>query len=509
VGQENAVVDTIGGYRLIRTLGTGRCADVWLGHPGTIGSGAETVAIKVYRSGTAAARIDTEIEALARASDRHLLRLEDLSTASDGPPSLILQRLSTVSLGALVSSGPLPVGEAVTVLAPLTLAVAELHRVGVTHGAIRPSAVLFDAEGGPVLARFGSAGLVGDFPASADSASLPPARLAVEPGVVADLAQLIGTCRAALGPDAGELRGWLDGVDVANPAELADPQGWTHELADRLFRCAQARPVRFERRPSERPPAAVPPRLGGEDPSAAALELADPVPASPVREAVSLLHLPEALLRPLADRFGPVLEAGPITTLISKARQVLAPVRRPVWIIAGIVTVAVIASIVLLPGPSSGSAPSGPSEPGSAAAPGVVPSVAPNVVPRAADADIAAEDPIRAAEALLAARTACLSELSILCLDGVDQAGSAAMEADSYRIRVMQEQGVATEEPELAGARVNLVERLGDSALLSAEPSDGAGASLLLVRTEQGWRLRDLVFADDAVAGEAPSGASP
>ena len=44
----------------------------------------------------------------------------------------------------------------------------------------------------------------------------------------------------------------------------------------------------------------------------------------------------------------------------------------------------------------------------------------------------------------------------------------------------------------------------GDSALLSADTPDGASASLLLVKTHEGWRIRDLVFADAVVTGESP-----
>lgn len=494
-------MDSIGGYRLIRTLGVGARADVWLGHGGTTESGSETVAVKVYRSGTASEGIDAEIEALARASDRHLLRLEDLSTGPDGLPCLILQRLSTISLGTLISSGTLPVGEAVTVLAPLALAVGELHRVGVTHGAIRPSAMLFDAEGGPVLARFGSADLVGDFPSPPEGASLSPAQRATEPGIASDLAQLTGVCRATLGPDVDELRAWLDLVDWSRSTESTDSQTWLQELADRLFRCAEAQPVHFDGREADRSPTLLPPRFG-QDPDAVLADPPEPTPTSLRREAFSLLHLPEFFLGTVSDRLGPLLETGPLAAVKSKVRQVLAPVRKQLWIVAGIVAIAVIATVMLLPSPapSSGSG-SGVSQATPESASGSRHETAQPVV---ADVAITADDPVAAAGALLVARATCLREASILCLDGVAQPGSAAIEAGAYRIRLIQEQGIVPEEPELVGAAISLVDRLGDSALLSAYTSVGVSASLLLVKTDQGWRIRDLVFADDIETGESP-----
>jgi hypothetical protein len=124
-----------------------------------------------------------------------------------------------------------------------------------------------------------------------------------------------------------------------------------------------------------------------------------------------------------------------------------------------------------------------------------------------AEPDILGEDPLAAAVALLDARAECRQRASVLCLDGVDQAGSAAVEMDAYGIRIAQEGGIASMEPELSGIVPTLVDRLGDSALVSLDGADGPVASLLLVKTEHGWRIRDLVFADGAettVPGEVP-----
>lgn len=490
-------MDAIGGYRLVRLLGAGSKADVWLGHARTADAGMETVAVKVYRPEAAQADIDTEIEALARSSHRHLVRLEDLATAPDGTPSLILQRLSAVTLRHLLAAGPLAPGEAVTVLAPLALAVAELHRVGVTHGAIRASAVLFDGEGAPVLARFGSAGILGELPSTED-VGFHPAQLADAPGVAEDLTRLAGVCRAALGEAADALGDWSS--YRASP----DPQAWTLELADRLFDLAEPVPVSFGRGGVPAGSTMVPPRVGGEAPEVVELAETPSSTSGPWHDALALLHLPDSLVA-AAGKWGAVLESGPVATLRPRVLTGLRSVRKSVWVVAAVVAILVAAAITLLPAAGS-----------DAGQPGVAPAreSTPGSTPSAPDSatthpDILADEPVAAGVALLGARADCIREASILCLDHVDQAGSAAMEADAYRVRIVQEGGIESPEPSIVGIAPTLVDRLGDSALLSLDRAGSAAGTLLLVRTEQGWRIRDLVFASDAATAEPGGSTAP
>lgn len=490
-------MDAIGGYRLVRLLGAGSKADVWLGHARTADAGMETVAVKVYRPEAAQADIDTEIEALARSSHRHLVRLEDLATAPDGTPSLILQRLSAVTLRHLLAAGPLAPGEAVTVLAPLALAVAELHRVGVTHGAIRASAVLFDGEGAPVLARFGSAGILGELPSTED-VGFHPAQLADAPGVAEDLTRLAGVCRAALGEAADALGDWSS--YRASP----DPQAWTLELADRLFDLAEPVPVSFGRGGVPAGSTMVPPRVGGEAPEVVELAETPSSTSGPWHDALALLHLPDSLVA-AAGKWGAVLESGPVATLRPRVLTGLRSVRKSVWVVAAVVAILVAAAITLLPAAGS-----------DAGQPGVAPAreSTPGSTPSAPDSatthpDILADEPVAAGVALLGARADCIREASILCLDHVDQAGSAAMEADAYRVRIVQEGGIENPEPSIVGIAPTLVDRLGDSALLSLDRAGSAVGTLLLVRTEQGWRIRDLVFASDAATAEPGGSTAP
>ena len=123
----------------------------------------------------------------------------------------------------------------------------------------------------------------------------------------------------------------------------------------------------------------------------------------------------------------------------------------------------------------------------------------PSDVPTAQlDDQTAVDDPLVALRELATRRDACVRDLSVLCLDGVDEAASAAWDADRAAIMEVLAGGEAP--PALAPGSATLVERLGDSALVDLGP-DSDPASVLLLKGEAGWRIRDYLAPIDA--GEA------
>src|SRR5690606_3746748 len=109
----------------------------------------------------------------------------------------------------------------------------------------------------------------------------------------------------------------------------------------------------------------------------------------------------------------------------------------------------------------------------------------------ATDAAIAGDDPVAAALALLERRAGCFAELSVLCLEHVDQQGSAALTADRAGIQQLRDgDGADYATAEADAGRLGV--RLGDGALVEVGP-ETAPASLLLMRSVAGWRIRDWV----------------
>ena len=443
-------LDALGGYRLVRKLGEGPRAEVFLGQ---LRSEVESrpVAVKVFRPEVGDASIAAEIEALARAAGEHVLPLRDVTTAEDGAHALILERIPGVSLGRLLRQrSRLELGEAITILAPIMLALARLHERGAIHGAVRADAVSFDGSGAPVLCCFGRA-----FPIAPGQ---PPALLDAVPGIALEIrasAAMAGSVLAAVdNPSARALGDWVDGGPALERAT------WFAEFADRLFDSGLPAPVDLTAQDPVLPVSAVPGRV--------------------VRAAAPVDELPPApaALPGLLARMVPAEAADVARRVLSALRAV----RPRLWLVAGGVAAALIAAAVLVPQGGSGAA--------ARSSPTPVPPT--QVVGTGPESAVMGDDPVAAVVALLQARERCIRDLSVLCLDDVAQQGSAALAADRAVIQSLQD-GVGTPPSfAVAAAQVTIDERLGDSAILSlAGVAETEPASLLLMKGEAGWRIRD------------------
>jgi hypothetical protein len=540
--------DVVGGYRLVRRLGVGDRCEVFLGIAPSGADDAEdhTVALKVFHPLVAPDRIAAEIDALSRLRHPHILRLIDVAVAPTGSPCLVLERVSAGSLSGLVRDGlPLSAGEAVTILAPLASAVDSMHAAGVVHGRLRLSAVLFRDDGAPVIVGFGDATLL--------ESGLPPARLSGEEGVIRDRGDLVTLVAAVLARVEGELldrdvrgdargaaiatgrapeghgTGALDSVSPGAAAiELADidvrSDGFGGALAERLFDVAEPRPVRLARAGSaarsvtparvatvgvgpRRSPRVEPEASRGSAPSASRRRHAAPSADTGWRgPAGALLRGVHAGSRALAA----LRSGGAVRALAEQARGV----RPRFWIAAAIVGVSLVVGVAVVPVDNGGAAgrargadspsaenptvpdtpdtPDTPHTPGTPDAPG-----ADTDTPATPVDPVTSDDPVAALAALLARRDECIRDVSVLCLDDVAQAGSAALQADAAIVRAIQAGGELPDDGGLPVGELRLVERLGDSALIDLGASaHSTTASTLVMRGEAGWRIRDYLAAD-------------
>jgi len=477
-------METVGGYRLVRKLGSGERAQTYLGHAGTREppAGDRIAAIKVYRLATDDASIDREIEALARASSRHLLELKDLATGPDGRPCLILPRLGSGSLGRLL--------------------------------AVRGTgSVLFDDQGAPVLARFGAVSLIGSFPVDGDAPSLTPAQLDLDPRAIADSAGvqvLIETVLDRLEP--GSPAPSLDAIRQ----ELSGPPPGAARLSDiidLLFELGPALPIRFDGEPlgSSTPLPSIrpgpPPMSSREILTAGVLS-----PGTPAGTAVRRFGRAPSLARTVD-----VVNTHPLALVRDRTLALLAPVRMPVWIAGGAGIGALVVALTVIPAAHSDTATRGPevtppssssalrqdalSTPTPSRSAGTTtPGARTPAKPDTARSAIEGDDPLAAARALLAARVECFMAQSAACFDSVDQAGSAVIEADRDLVRRLRTGATLPTEATLDGFTPHLIQQLGDSAIIQLIAADGTAASaknpapLLLVRSETGWRIRDLAL---------------
>ena len=525
-------MENVGGYRLVRKLGAGERAEIHLGHAGSSQppTGDRIAAIKIFRPSTDDASVDREIEALARASSRHLLELKDLATDRAGRPCLILPRLGSGNLGRLLAvHDGLEAGEIVSILVPVVEAVRELHRVGVAHGSVTPASVLFDDGGAPVLARFGGACLIGDFPQTDGGQSLTWAFLDEDQHAIDDragLRDLVGTVLDRL--DGFDARDGLHrrggGADPRSLATLRDcvdgPPPTDRELArliDLLFDLAPALPIRFDHQATREESQSRSINRTDWHSNSAGEELEQnnlSQPGALPIDGESVLPVPWSPVpwSPVPLQSQPMVMSNrhehPLAKLGARVVAVLAPVRTRVWIAGGAGLGALVVALTVIPAAHLQTA----TEPIPSATPSItriakVTDSAAGITPSkraATDSEgisaIEGEDPLAAARALLAARTKCFTTQSLPCFTSVDQAGSAVIEADRELVRRLKKGLPLPAEATLDGFTPRLIQQLGDSAIIQLVAADGSAvtkknpAPLLLVRNEAGWRIRDLAL---------------
>ncbi|MGN6325877.1 protein kinase domain-containing protein [Pseudolysinimonas sp.] len=449
----------IAGYRVLRRIERGARSTVFLAHGG---EPPGTVVLKVTGADDPAAL--REAAALDRGAGAHIIELRD-AAADDDRLVLVLPRLGDDLAHLLAERAELEGGEAVTILAPLAETVRRLHAAGVAHGALTAACVRFDADGAPTLTGFGSS--------SVFEAGLPEVALERVPEVAADRAALRELAAAVLARVGGARREAAQRLHVevlaAPDAEIAG------RIAGGIFEVAAALPVRM-----------------GDAPTTTGSAHGRVVPVgSPVAE---VRPTPKAWA--WATRVEELLDRSPAAELAAAARARWArwsSARRRLVLGVGAGALSLVVAVLVIPAPTPGGAVAAGER---SASPAPAATSTGSSRDAATDPAVTGDDPVAAATPLLRARASCRDELSILCLDAADQPDSAAADADREAIRVGQVGGRLPPDP-LAGAGdapPALTERIGGSALIAV----GGGVSLLLVRGDDGWRIRDIIAPEPA-----------
>ncbi len=432
----------VGGYRLVRCIGEGARSTVHVGHPVDPAEGDTTVdtapvALKVYRDGVTTADIAAEVEALARAAGPHVVSLLDVASAQ-GKPVLIMQRLAAHTLAALcVARDSLTSGEAVTILAPLAEALERCHRAGVAHGGLGAGVVGFTASGAPTLTGFGASTVF--------EAGLSDAHRAEVVAVRRDRDAFARLAMHVLGrvPGAEPILAWIDGASSADP--------WLRDLPARLFAWSGAAPVQFSTPLLEPTTTPIGPVVGRDT-------------HAPPRAGLDALV--DRVSGPWRDRLGSLVTS----------------VRPRFWVLGGATLIAIVVGVVVVSQPKMDALTPAASDVPATSTP----------TPALEDPEGAgAEDPAVALRALLEVRAECIHDLSVLCLDAVAQPGSSALAHDQQLVRDLQRGG---EMPEMIRAdEIVVEERLGGTALMTVTSANSEPASILVMRSEAGWRIRDYV----------------
>ncbi|MBG6218064.1 serine/threonine protein kinase [Arthrobacter sp. CAN_A6] len=538
----------IAGFRTGRLLGTGGSAVVWLvesiatgepfalkvtstfdvdstavmSHPGDPAGGG------VQGPGGAGTTAGRELRLLQRFAHEHLIRVHEFVLTDQGPAVRLDYAPGGSLLQLVASRGPLPVGEAVTVLAPVAQALAYLHSEGAAHGDVSPGNILFTAEGKPLLSDLGVGRLLGEDtgavfgtpgfsgPAagrgrhSGTSTSGPELDTGVDvfalaavawfaltgrvpgpsveraplslliPGVPVQLMELIeaGLSEEELQrPTAAEFADVVLGSGTPLPVDLV---GSVHESVLphlRTRRNVQNKDIGRRRR-AGRAPARTPGKRGGRNAREPSGGGGPPIRGIIGGAAGALLLLGGlALGIPLLTRGAmPGLVPGlpPSPAISNPGGQFPQP---------GAGAVPTGRTTGSGSGPPAGLSTSPPADPapGPMTGPGNGPSAGTpaNRVPARLPADLGSTDPIAALAALAEVRASAFTEADPSLLDVVNVADSPAMSADAEAVSALSESG-----RRLDGLRITIedAERLGKATGFRAE---GRGAGIPVDGTEE------------------------
>jgi len=162
--------DLVGPYRLVRPLGAGGMAEVWLAQRAD-GAFRREVALKmpvrVEGREDLARRFAIERDILAALEHPHIARFYDAGVSQDGTPYLALEYVAGSNLLQWADERRLGTRERIELFLQVLQAVQYAHDKGVLHRDIKPSNVLVTAAGQVNLLDFGVARLI-ERPADAD-----------------------------------------------------------------------------------------------------------------------------------------------------------------------------------------------------------------------------------------------------------------------------------------------------------------------------------------------------
>ncbi|HEV2778456.1 MAG TPA: serine/threonine-protein kinase [Actinophytocola sp.] len=140
-------LERIGRYRVLKWLGSGGFATVWLAEDENLDA---RVAIKVLadnwiNSLDVRDRFVEEARILRRADSDRVVRVFDIGELDDGRPYFVMAYADRGTLADRLAGGPLPIPEALRIANEVARALAVLHGIGVIHRDITPSNVLFQS----------------------------------------------------------------------------------------------------------------------------------------------------------------------------------------------------------------------------------------------------------------------------------------------------------------------------------------------------------------------------
>ncbi len=160
---EELIGKTIGGYDILRLIGQGGMASVYLARQKSMN---REVALKVLprqflNDPTYLHRFNQEVAIVSKLEHRNIVPVYDYGE-HEGQPYIVMRYLPGGSVDTLIRRGPLPHDRILDIIAQIAPALDFAHSKNILHRDLKPSNVLLDDEGGAFITDFGIARILGE-----------------------------------------------------------------------------------------------------------------------------------------------------------------------------------------------------------------------------------------------------------------------------------------------------------------------------------------------------------
>lgn len=444
--------------------------------------------------------VEQGIEAQAAAGERpHIARLRDLAIEPTGSLVVVTDLVTGPRIRDVMAAGPWQLGHAVTLLVPLVRTLSDLHNAGITVGRLDVDSVRLDGSGAPVIV---------DWSEAIVTPPLPPRLRARDAHYAADsaaVARLAAAIVEVLPEGEGQRLGDVI-AEASDDVERSLLEGTA--LIDRLFSLADPLPLgHYSRREAPSNPVSTPAAPVVTAPRDALSSSREPVidsaPSGTIVRVSAAVGVPAPLVSALDAA---VVGAGSRLRALRERAARLPRRRLLLMALAVAFGIAMTITTVLDGGGtgdavtlvedsrgddrSAGGAQTGTGDPRS-------PMVESTPVPAAASPASVLDLPDPDDSEWSSIVTALVSEWERCARDG-ERLCDTALHRDSAVADLRLHRLDAEPLARLAalaesGPEVLIAERMGAAVILEITGTQTTAASLLLMRSEAGWRVRDVL----------------
>src|ERR1700691_3664453 len=178
--------DRLGPFEILNAIGAGGMGEVYRARDAKLG---RDVALKVLpeafaRDDERMARFQREAKVLASLNHHNIATVHGLED-SGSIHALVMELVEGPTLAERISSGPIPIGEALPIARQICDALEYAHERGIVHRDLKPANVKVTSDDAVKVLDFGLAKALEGDPASIDIASSPTiTRMATQAGVL-------------------------------------------------------------------------------------------------------------------------------------------------------------------------------------------------------------------------------------------------------------------------------------------------------------------------------------